>query len=113
MAYVTILESEFDNIFQSEKGWVKEVTPTQNEIVYVKSLKTKPHLQFKIYSSIHKGSSLSRPCGKDAIRVCVINTNTNKGVRKSNRINRVPGWDERLKTRVQSIWEELVNEKRM
>jgi hypothetical protein len=109
MAYVTILESEFDAIFLPEKGWQKEITPGQKEIVYVKSMKSKPNLQFKIYSSIHQNNSLSRPCGKDAIRVCVINTATNKGVRKSNRINRVPGWDVRLKARVESIWMELIN----
>lgn len=105
--YVEIQESEFDAIFQSEKNWKKTFSGNAREIVYEKALLSKPHILIKVYSSIHQSNGISRGCGQDAIRVCAINTNTGRGVRKSNRINRVPGWQERLTKRVVDIWEEL------
>lgn len=106
--YCTILESEFDAIFKPEKNWVKEFSGHAQEIVYTKQMtKSNPNVQIRVYSSIHKDSSVSRPCGQDAIRVCAINTFTNKGVRKSRRINRVPGWEKRLTNRVIEMWEDL------
>ena len=107
--YCTILENEFDNIFKSEKGWVKELSGMAQEIVYTKYLKSKPWLTVKVYSSIHKDSGVSRSCGKDAIRVCAINTTTNRGVIKSRRINRVPKWEDRLTDRVTEIWNQLLS----
>ena len=109
MSYCTILESEFDAIFKSEKNWVKELSGMAKEVVYTKNLKSKPWIQIRIYSTIHKNDGVSRGCGKDAIRVCAINTNTNRGILKGKRINRVPGWDTRLKTRVEDFWTQLLN----
>ena len=108
MSYCTILESEFDAIFKAEKNWVKELSGMAKEVVYTKSLKSKPWIQIRIYSTIHKNDGVSRGCGKDAIRVCAINTNTNRGVLKGKRINRVPGWNSRLENRVKEVWEFLV-----
>jgi len=104
MAYATILEGEFDNIFTSERRWVKEYSGHANEIVYVKRFISKPNVVVKVYSSIHKKDGVSRGCGTDAIRVCAVNTVTNRGVIKSNRINRVPGWELRLKKKVTDVW---------
>lgn len=105
--YILILEGEFDTIFKAEKGWVKDYSGNAEEIVYKKSLKSKPDVMVKVYSSIHKNSGLSRKVGQDAIRVCAINTRTNRGVRASRRINRVPGWEERVVNRVTEMWEDL------
>ena len=105
--YCTILESEFDAIFKPEKGWKKDVSGMAQEFVYLKTLQTKPWLTIKVYSSIHKDDGISRKCGKDAIRVCAINTMTNRGVIKSRRINRVPKWENRLMERVMEIWNQL------
>lgn len=110
--YVTILEGEFDALLQPEKGWKKDYSGNAEEIIYKVNLPSRPHIQIKVYSSIHKNSSVSRPVGQDAIRICAINTNTNKGVRKARRVNRVPGWDVRLKERVVEIWNDLKNETR-
>lgn len=106
--YIAILESDFDAIFTPEKNWKKDVMSNQ-EIVYSKPLLTKPHLLVKVYSSIRKANGVSRGVGQDAIRVCAINTKTDRGVRKTKRINRVPGWDVRLKERVTEVWTDLVN----
>ncbi len=108
--YVTILESEFDNLFTPEKNWKKDIM-NNREIVYSKPLLTRPHILVKVYSSIRKDDGISRGVGQDAIRVCAINTKTDRGVRKTKRINRVPGWDIRLKDRVIEVWSDLVNEK--
>lgn len=104
MSYVTILESEFDAIFLPERHWVKEINDYTKEIIYTKRFISKPNVVVKVYSSIHKKDGLSRECGKDSIKVCAVNTKTNKGVVKSNRINRVPGWDVRLKAKVTDVW---------
>lgn len=104
MAYVTILESEFDEIFSPDRKWVKEFSGHAKEIVYVKRFVSKPNIVVKVYSSIHKNNGISRACGKDSIKVCAVNTKTDRGVIKSNRINRVPGWELRLKNKVIEVW---------
>lgn len=106
--YCTITELEMDAIFKPEKNWVKEYSGHHSEIVYAKCLKSRPYIKLMVYSSLNKNNGVSAGCGKDAIRVCVINTNTNRGVIKSKRINRVPGWETRLITRVQEIWTDLI-----
>ena len=105
--YVTITELEMDNVFQPTKGWVKCYTEFHNEIVYTKNLKVKNWIQIKVYSSLRKDSGVSASVGKDAIRVCAINTKTDKGIIKSKRINRVQGWETRLIKRVTEVWEDL------
>lgn len=106
--YVTITEAEFDLIFKAEKDWKKEYSGNAMEVVYTKRLLTKPNILVKVYSSIHKDNGLSRGVGQDAIRVCAVNTNTDRGVMKTRRINRVPGWDMRLVDRVTEVWSHLV-----
>lgn len=108
MSYVTILESEFDAIFRPERNWVKEYSGHAKEIIYTKRFIKKPDVIVKVYSSIHKNDGISRGCGKDAIRVCAVNTKTDRGVVKSNRINRVPGWEDRLKKKVTQVWDTVL-----
>lgn len=98
--YVTITELEFDKVCQSEKGWNKTVQPGTREIVYTHNLKKLPHIQIKVYSSLSESDGVSRGCGSDAIRVCAVNTATDRGVRKTGRINRVGDWQLRLRTKV-------------
>jgi hypothetical protein len=109
MAYVSILETEFDNIFRPDRNWEKEYSGNANEVVYTKRFKKCPNVVIKVYSSIHKTDGVSRGCGKDAIRVCAVNTATNRGVRKSSRINRVPGWEARLTKKVTDMWNDILN----
>lgn len=101
--YVPVTELEFDSIFL-EKGWQKTVQPGSKEITYTKNLKTKPHVCVKVYSSVKVESGLGRDCGKDAIRVVAVDMAKNKGLVKVSRVYRVPGWQNRLKERVITVW---------
>lgn len=98
--YVIITELEFDAVCKADKGWTKTVKG--NEYVYAWQVKKSPNISVLVYSSISP-DGLSKKCGSDAIRVCAVNTVLNRGVIKSNRINRTPGWDERLKTKVLEV----------
>ena len=104
MSYVTILESEFDAIFLPERNWVKEYNGHAKEIIYTKRFITKPNVIVKVYSSIHKNDGVSRGCGKDSIKVCAVNTVTDKGLIKTKRIHRTLNWQPRLIARVESVW---------
>ena len=106
--YCTITELEMDAIFKPEKNWVKEYSGFHKEVVYSKLTKNKPWLQIRVYSSINKNNGISAGVGKDALRVCVINIKTDKGVIKTKRINRVPGWNDRLVARVNEVWNNLM-----
>jgi hypothetical protein len=108
MPYCLITELEMDAIFKPEKNWVKEYSGFHSEIVYTKCLKSRPHIQIKVFSSLNKNSGISAKCGADAVRVCAVNLNTDKGIIKTKRINRVPGWEQRLVKRVQEVWTELI-----
>lgn len=98
--YCTVTESEMDTVLKAEKGWKKTYQNGTEELVYTFNPPSRPHLQFKVYSSIKKNTAVSRGCGQDAIRICAVNVVTNKGVRKTGRINRVPNWEIRLQERV-------------
>ena len=106
--YCIILEGEFDKIFKSERGWKKELSGMAQEIVYTKTLKTKPWLMVKVYSSIHKSDGIGRKCGADSIKICAINTNTNRGILKTNRIHRTKNWEKRVTDRVIEVWSTLL-----
>lgn len=94
--YVTITELEFDNLLKHSKGWMKD--RSGKEIVYTYTTKKNPNVVVKVYSSIANG--VSRQCGGDAIRICAVNTKTDKGIIKARRVYRVAGWDIRVKERV-------------
>lgn len=104
--YVPVTELEFDSVCKPDKGWTKDY-PNGTELVYSYQTQKNPDVVIKVYSSITK-SGVSRKCGGDAIRVCAVNTKTNKGILKGKRVYRVPGWEERVKERVvemiKQIW---------
>lgn len=96
-SYVVVTELEFDNLLKYEKGWTKDYQGS--ELVYSYNTVKNPNIQIKVYSSLTK-SGVCRKCGGDAIRIVAINTKTNKGVLKSSRTYRVPGWEVRVKEKV-------------
>lgn len=104
--YVIVTELEFDALFQSSKGWRKEVKGM--EYVYSYALKRQPDVSILVYSSVNT-TGLGRKCGGDAIRICSINTKTNKGVRKSVRVYRTQGWEERTKEKVVVMIKDIEN----
>jgi predicted ATP-grasp superfamily ATP-dependent carboligase len=106
-SFTLVHENEFDTLLKSEKGWKKETSPFTKELVYVCHIPWNDDIVVKVYSSVKQNDSLGRGCGQDAIRVCAVNLKTHKGLRKSRRVNRVPGWQHRLKERVVEIWKDL------
>ena len=103
--YCIITEMEMDSLFRPDKGWKKDYS-SKAELIYVKNVGNR--YQLKVYSSLSKSCGLSAKCGQDAIRVCGVNTYTDRGVIKTRRINRVPNWEGRLKDRVLEVWEQLM-----
>lgn len=97
-SYVVVTELEFDNLLKPDKGWKKEIKG--NEYVYSVTSKRNPNVVVLVYSSLSTDKGTGRKCGADAIRVCAVNTLSNKGIMKSKRVYRTPGWDERVKERV-------------
>lgn len=97
-SYVVVTELEFDNLFKPEKGWRKVIKG--NEYVYTYTSTKNPKIDVLVYSSLSTDKGTGRKCGGDAIRVCAVNTVSKKGIMKSKRVYRTPGWDERVKERV-------------
>lgn len=99
--YVNIPIEQMRDFLKIEKGWIETVQ--NREIVFDFSLTATPFIVVKVYTGIRQGDGQSRGCGKDAIRVCAVNTNTNAGWIKSARVYRVEGWRENLKERVTQV----------
>jgi len=95
--YTIITEFEMDTLFKSEKNWNKVIEG--GEYVYTFVPKKNPDTLVKVFSSVTP-NGVSRKCGGDAIRICAINTKTNKGILKTGRVNRTAGWDDRVKNKV-------------
>jgi Na+-translocating ferredoxin:NAD+ oxidoreductase RnfG subunit len=103
-SYCVITELQFDELLQSSKGWVKEVNG--KEYVYGYRTTKNPNVVVYVYSTI-TNDGLGRKCGGDAIRVCAVNTTTQKGIIKSSRIYRTPGWDDRTKAKVLDVIKQI------
>jgi hypothetical protein len=103
--YVIVTELEFDTLLKADKGWEKKIEG--GEYVYYYTPKKNLDVVVKVFSSVTP-SGVSRKCGSDAVRVCCVNTKTNRGIIKTNRVNRTAGWDERTKEKVietiKKIW---------
>lgn len=95
--YVIITELEMDALFKAEKSWVKSLEG--GEYVYSYATKKNPDIVVKVFSSVTP-NGVSRKCGGDAVRVCAVNTVTNRGIIKTGRVNRTAGWDTRVKDKV-------------
>jgi hypothetical protein len=88
---------EMDTLLKTEKGWLKCIEG--GEYVYHYTTIKNPDILIKVFSSVKVENGLGRKVGKDAIRICAINKLLNKGYRKSIRINRTAGWNERIKSK--------------
>lgn len=120
-SYVSISSEDMDRLLSPLGFQVIEV-PGTREIVYGKRVdRNGLQLSLRVYTSLEPGVG-SREVGKDAIRVSVhwryfskqdSNDRSTSNVTKiarvgtSKRVNRVPGWEDRLKERV-SKWEEML-----
>jgi hypothetical protein len=103
--YVIVTEMEMDTLLKADKGWVKQIEG--GEYVYHYTTNKNPDVVVKVFSSVTP-SGVSKKVGSDAIRICAVNTKTNRGIIKNGRVNRTAGWDDRLKAKVletiKNIW---------
>lgn len=102
--YCVVTELQFDELLQSSKGWVKEVKG--KEYVYGYRTTKNPDIVVYVYSTI-TNDGLGRKCGADAVRVCAVNTRTQRGIIKSSRVYRTPGWDLRVKSKVLDVIKQI------
>lgn len=68
-------------------------------------------LEIRIYSSIDKQTLESRDKGTDAIRTVVYSTEFNRVVGGAKRTHRTPGWDRRVREKVEELmdrWNEAI-----
>ena len=96
--YYNISADEMRKFLKPEKGWMESTAG--KELVFNYKIQSRPELLVKVYSGIKTLNEISRGCGKDAIRVCVINTKTNFGWIKCRRTYRTVGWQKNLKQNI-------------
>jgi hypothetical protein len=104
MKYTEITEEQMSDLLKEDKGWMKAIQAGTKEVVYQWDLKAVPGVVIKVYSSIKNG--VGRGKGKDAIRVCAVNTVTNRGWIKATHVKRVEGWRTNLQKRVLTVIDE-------
>lgn len=99
--FVGIHKAEMDHLLKS--GGFSEVDlPTVKEAVYDRPFNSVPRLVIRVYSSIE--GEVNRSCGSDAIRVCLVDKVLGRGVGSTGRINRVGGWEDRLKAKIRDMF---------
>ena len=115
-SYVKITRQEMEKVLK--RFSLVSLTGTY-ELVYGKrvdvdglalSLRVYSSIEPGVYSSIEPDGGLGRGCGEDAIRVSVWYRRSDGNVIRvgeSKRINRVPGWDTRLRLRINEWWKLL------
>lgn len=99
MQYQPITRAEIDVLLSVDKGWKENAVPSADEEVRDWPIGETGYV-IRVYTSVDVYTGTSRESGSDAIRVCV------PKLIKSRRINRVPGWEVRLKTRIEEVLEE-------
>lgn len=100
--YYPVSIEEMRDFLRVEKGWREVQSNFQNikETVFEYPLRDYPQIVVKVYSGIKIANGQSRGCGKDAIRVCAVNTATNTGWISTSRVYRVEGWKANLKAKI-------------
>jgi len=103
MAHFTpVYEDEFRDLLLPEKGW-RDGPWIGGERTFEFPVKSRPGVVIRVYTSLgHLGKCRGNGC--DAIRVCAVDTRTNRGVVKATRVHRVLGWRKNLEKRVMSVW---------
>lgn len=102
MSYIEINANDIHDLF-NKSCWEKGVSG--KEVVYDYSMKS--GVVVRVCTSLREGDDLARSKGKDAIRILAFNPSTKKGVRKSVRVYRTPGWSERVKAKVQDMIKDI------
>lgn len=99
--YTEITLGQFREFLKKDKGW-KEVAPAGQEIYFDF---IKDGFTIRVHSSIL--CSVSRNCGKDAIRVSIVLESLEKtaGIKRFPRVTRQQNWQSHLKGRVMAAFE--------
>lgn len=100
-SFVLIKKEEFEAallqihpLFQEHRG---EKSEQASEVIYEAPIKNTSVLVL-VYSTIFR--EINRECGTDAIRIILYDQVSKKAIGFGKKINRVPGWERRLKERV-------------
>lgn len=94
--YIPVCRNQFRLLLIKEKGWVENCIG--KEIVFDKTLRNGTII--RVFTSIRNDNGECRKVGTDAIRICAFNPSKKRGVARTKKINRVPGWENRLKSKV-------------
>ncbi len=101
--YEEISIEQMREFLSASKGWVEATLPKSKEYTFQFATKKHPDIIIRVWTSIHVATGKTRKVGRDAIRVCAVNTVTDVGYVKSTRVNRTPGWQDRVKSRVYDV----------
>ena len=102
--YVQLTLSDvFPTFLSPDKGWQPVDVPRALEHVFDWPVEKYPGVVIRVYSSIKKATATGRDCGRDAIRVCAVDTVSTKGLCKAVRVHRVEGWRDNLKARIMHV----------
>jgi hypothetical protein len=99
--------AQMREVLRPDKGWrdvaqAIDAVHGRGEHILEWGFKKYPGVILRVYTSIDRATGVARDKGNDAIRVCAVNTNTDRGLVKSKRVLRVNNWRANLKHRV---WE--------
>lgn len=104
MKYTPITLAEMEAFLNPTDGWKKVAgSVSTKEHVFDYELPGHPGVVVRVFSSIHKDTSVARKKGGDAIRICAVDTLRNRGLVKSVRVFRVEGWKDNLHRRTQEV----------
>lgn len=107
--YTKISLDEMLEVLAPSKGWKNVTADLQGgkfapkEHVFDWAVARFPGIVLRVYSSIHTDTAAAKGCGKDAIRVCAVDTVSKTGLVKVARVHRVEGWRDNLRTRTLAV----------
>jgi hypothetical protein len=94
---------EFEEVLdETQHDWNRKNYDWTKEWVY-EAASENSRFVMRIYSSVDKRSNRSREKDSDAIRLVVLEKNTNKPVMKEKRTNRIKTWPKNLKKKIRNV----------
>jgi len=104
MKYRPIELTEMKDFLSANDGW-QEVNGSTSTREYVFDLQVPGHpgVVVRVFTSIHKDTSVARRKGGDAIRICSVDLSRHRGLVKSVRVFRVEGWRNNLHRAIQKV----------
>ena len=106
--YTPVSLAEMVELLSPAKGW-NEVTldRVQEHVLDWRVHRFAETVVVRVYTSVRISDDAGRGCGKDAIRVCAVNLDTDRGLVKAKRVHRVENWRINLRKRIESVIAEL------